>query len=189
MSDRQVPSAAAAAAGGHWHWQLGSSDSDGIGLKLGRFGGSKLALLVTSRPATRVGHCGRPVSATLVPRVTLRLPLCSLAGCGRLLKGWPLCSGTGTGSPAMETAGVRHAQHDNDKAGSLGPLRDPLSLANARAQRRGIEEATNNEGPLQVVQGLSFSTCGGLRPKEISDWVPEREHTSQNGKWKLLDVR
>ena len=36
---------------------------------------------------------------------------------------------------------------------------------------------------------MSFSTCQCNRPRENSGWVPEREHTAPNGKWKLLDVR
>ncbi len=65
-----------------------------------------------------------------------------------------------------------------------GRARGPLTLADAA--ERGIDEATNNEG-------RSFFACGCNRPKEISgsSWVPlaHREHTAQNGKWRLLDVR
>ena len=59
--------------------------------------------------------------------------------------------------------------------------RGPLTLRGADDEGRGLKGSNKQRGP------VLFYVCNRL--KENSGWVPEREHTAQNGKWKLLDVR
>ena len=74
----------------------------------------------------------------------------------------------------------------------LGPLRPkvvrargargPLTLRLAGTPERWNERNTNNR--------QAILCTGGFQPTDqISGWAPEREHTAQNGKCKLLDVR
>ena len=59
--------------------------------------------------------------------------------------------------------------------------RGPLTLRGADDEGRGLKGSNKQRGP------VLFYVCNRL--KENSGRVPEREHTAQNGKWKLLDVR
>ena len=60
--------------------------------------------------------------------------------------------------------------------------RGPLTLRLAGTPERWIER--NNE------QRKSYLSTGGFQlTDQISGWDPEREHTAQNGKCELLDVR
>ena len=59
--------------------------------------------------------------------------------------------------------------------------RGPLTLRGADDEGRGLKGSNKQRGL------VLFYVCNRL--KENSGWVPEREHTAQNGKWKLLDVR
>jgi hypothetical protein len=59
--------------------------------------------------------------------------------------------------------------------------RGPLTLRGADDEGRGLKGSNKQRGL------VLFYVCNRL--KENSGWVPEREHTAPNGKWKLLDVR
>ena len=65
-----------------------------------------------------------------------------------------------------------------------GPEEPGARSPSAWLERRNVGLRGNNE------QRKSYLSTGGFQlTDQISGWDPEREHTAQNGKCKLLDVR